>query len=483
MIMKTNQQYKNHLNIAKIWCGSRALGPGLRSIVWVQGCNRQCEGCISPEWRSHKEAWLITPEALAIKLLENPEIKGLTFSGGEPMLQAKLLAQLVQICRKNRALNVICFTGFTLEELNKQPVETGIKDFLNEIDLLIDGPYIDSLNDNHGLRGSSNQKIHYLSHRLIDHDLENSERHVELFSEEDGVMMIGIPPHKLLNVLDLIVGQKKEMDSHITFNSNHWKEKLDSLVGLVPVKTFVKSRQVLIADRIERQRLGIISKDEEPLSLHLAFLGNPGTGKTTAANLVGEMYRDLGVLRKGHVVKAEYKQLTSEYVGGSAKRTQEFIEKACDGVLFIDEAYQLTSSSFGKEVIETLITALENERSRFALVVAGYTRPMQDFFESNPGLVSRIPKEQHITFPDFDPGELVKIFYIFLKKKGLTTTNEFDKAICQIIENMYQERDVESFANARRMRELATTVEAKRALRLKREGLDFDEKVTVDDLP
>jgi SpoVK/Ycf46/Vps4 family AAA+-type ATPase len=262
-----------------------------------------------------------------------------------------------------------------------------------------------------------------------------------------------------------------------------WEEKLNSLIGLVPVKTFIKSRQVLIADRIERQRLGMVSKDEEPLSLHLAFLGNPGTGKTTVANLVGEMYRDLGVLRKGHVVKAEYKQLTSEHVGGSAKRTQEFIEKAYDGVLFIDEAYQLTSSAFGKEVIETLMTALENERSRFALVVAGYTRPMQDFFESNPGLVSRIPEEQHITFPDFDPVELVKIFYIFLKKKGLTTTKDFDEAISQIIENMHRERDVEHFGNARRMRELATAVEATRALRIEREGLKIDAKVCVDDLP
>jgi anaerobic ribonucleoside-triphosphate reductase activating protein len=200
--MKQTQDTHGLLNIAQIWCGSQTLGPGLRSIVWVQGCLRQCCGCISPEWRPLIDAWLISPEDLAEILLENPDITGLPISGGEPMLQAKLLSKLARYCRAIREIDLICYSGYTLEELRSQPEETGIADFLAEIDVLIDGQYLAALNDDLGLRGSSNQRIHYLTDRLKKFDFETLTRSIELHTGTDSIVMIGIPSKNMLNTLN-----------------------------------------------------------------------------------------------------------------------------------------------------------------------------------------------------------------------------------------------------------------------------------------
>ena len=269
-------------------------------------------------------------------------------------------------------------------------------------------------------------------------------------------------------------------DSHLL----SWKDKLERLVGLTTVKQAVKKLSNLVDDRNKRQQAGLISAHSEPLSLHLAFLGNPGTGKTTVARLVGEMYHDLGLLRRGHVVSANCADLIEEHVGGSARRTDEFIKNAYDGVLFIDEAHQLISSDFGKEVIGRLLTALEDDRHRLAVVLAGYTHEMGELFtKPDVGLRSRIPKKNEIEFPDYLPDELFEILQRFLTDKGLITTPEFNHTVKKIITQMYEDRDVARFGNARAMRKLADDIEKLRANRIKENNLDVYVPIIEDDLP
>ena len=192
------------LNIADVWTCTRTLGPGLRSAVWVQGCPRHCPNCISPDWIPQIEARRIGPEDLASIMLKSPDITGLTFSGGEPMLQASGLSVLAKIARIERDLNIICFTGYTYQQLLNHPTESPVHKLLAEIDVLIDGPYISSLDDNLGLRGSSNQKIYHLSDRLRGFDFENCPRKAEVFVQENRTTLIGVPPKGVLNLMDQV---------------------------------------------------------------------------------------------------------------------------------------------------------------------------------------------------------------------------------------------------------------------------------------
>lgn len=191
-----NQAAASVINVAATYTGTRTLGPGLRSIVWVQGCPFHCPGCISPDWIPIEPANLTTPEHLANVLLSDPRITGLTFSGGEPMLQASALARLARIARSRRELNIICFTGFQRAHLEKNPPVPGVGDLLEQVDVLIDGPYVSRLNDNRGLRGSANQRIHYLTSRLAHVDFEAAPRKSEIHLLYGQAIMIGVPPKR-----------------------------------------------------------------------------------------------------------------------------------------------------------------------------------------------------------------------------------------------------------------------------------------------
>jgi anaerobic ribonucleoside-triphosphate reductase activating protein len=186
------------LNLAAIRIGTRALGPGLRMGIWVQGCPFQCAGCIAPEWIPQHIHTLAAPEHLAQRLLEHPEISGLTLSGGEPMLQAAGLAELIRQVRRLRQVDVICFTGYRYETLLSAPPNPAVAGLLAQVDLLIDGPYVQRLNDGRGLRGSRNQTPHYLTQRLMGFDAANMPRRVEVYLEEEGqAFLVGIPPRGL----------------------------------------------------------------------------------------------------------------------------------------------------------------------------------------------------------------------------------------------------------------------------------------------
>jgi SpoVK/Ycf46/Vps4 family AAA+-type ATPase len=168
-------------------------------------------------------------------------------------------------------------------------------------------------------------------------------------------------------------------------------EELESLVGLTTIKEDVKELMAFVKIQKLRQDSGLKSV---PVSLHLVFTGNPGTGKTTVARIIGRLYKQIGVLSQGQLVEVDRSGLVAGYVGQTALKTQEQIKKAMGGVLFIDEAYALAQKddAFGQEAIDTVLKAMEDHRDDLVVIVAGYTKPMEKFINSNPGLKSRFNK-------------------------------------------------------------------------------------------
>ncbi|MBQ9685072.1 MAG: AAA family ATPase [Oscillospiraceae bacterium] len=225
--------------------------------------------------------------------------------------------------------------------------------------------------------------------------------------------------------------------------------QLDALVGLTEVKKDIKNLVNLMKVRKLRQANDL---PVPPMSLHMVFMGNPGTGKTTVARIVSGLYAAIGVLEKGQLVEVDRSGLVAGYVGQTALKTQEVIKKAIGGVLFIDEAYSLSSggeNDFGREAIETILKAMEDHRDELIVIVAGYTGPMEKFLSSNPGLESRFNK--YFFFPDYDGEQLMAIFRKQCEKNGYTLTEDAEKAAVAMFTELYENRN-DNFGNGRDVR-------------------------------
>ena len=240
--------------------------------------------------------------------------------------------------------------------------------------------------------------------------------------------------------------------------------ELDGLCGLDRVKADVKSLINLVKVRRLRREHGL---PVPPMSLHLVFLGNPGTGKTTVARLLARIYKSIGVLSKGQLVEVDRSGLVAGFVGQTAIKTGEAVEKALGGVLFIDEAYALASpdnpNDFGREAIETLLKAMEDHRDDLIVIVAGYTALMERFLHANPGLESRFNK--YFYFEDYDGEQLMDIFRSMCVKNGYTLDGEAEKYAAERLQERYRRRD-ENFGNAREVRNLFERAAARQADRL-----------------
>jgi stage V sporulation protein K len=237
---------------------------------------------------------------------------------------------------------------------------------------------------------------------------------------------------------------------------------LDALVGLETVKEQVRALIAFLEVQARRAEHGLT---EVATSQHLVFLGNPGTGKTTVARLLAEMYGSIGLLAKGHLVEVDRASLVGQYVGQTAIKTDRAIRRALDGVLFIDEAYALAPRGahldFGPEAIETILKRMEDYRHRLVVIVAGYPSLMRAFVDSNPGLRSRFARE--IVFPDYSTQELLAIARKLAGEADYDMQPEAEQVLARIFESA--ERD-QAFGNARFARTIFEHALNRQALRL-----------------
>ena len=261
-------------------------------------------------------------------------------------------------------------------------------------------------------------------------------------------------------------------------------EDLNELIGLTGIKHDVK--ELYDFTRIQKLRKEAGMKTV-PVSMHLVFTGNPGTGKTTVARILARLYKQIGVLSKGQLVECDRSGLVAGYVGQTAVKTQKKIEEAMGGVLFIDEAYALARNAengtdFGQEAIDTLLKAMEDHREDFVVIVAGYTGPMETFIQSNPGLKSRFNK--FIEFPDYTVDELVQIFDLNCSKYQYVPDPEARDQIKTLI-MLQKAKTPENFANARAVRNLFETIitnQARRVAQLEKPTVDEMQQITLEDL-
>lgn len=258
-------------------------------------------------------------------------------------------------------------------------------------------------------------------------------------------------------------------------------EELEELIGLKTVKHDVKELIGLAKVRKMREEKGM---KQVPVSLHLVFSGNPGTGKTTVARILAKLYKEIGILSTGQLVETDRAGLVAGYVGQTAIKTSKKIQEAMGGVLFIDEAYTLNQEgeNFGQEAIDTILKAMEDHRDKFIVIVAGYTELMKAFVESNPGLKSRFNK--FFEFPDYTVDELQAIFKMQCKKYQYKLTEEAEEAVNKEIIRLEAEKG-ENFANAREVRNLfekIITNQASRVADLENVDEDVLTTITIDDL-
>lgn len=288
-------------------------------------------------------------------------------------------------------------------------------------------------------------------------------------------------PEKNTLTSDDVEIHKDETEEVLTIEEA--KIQLERMVGLVDVKWQVLR---MINHAKIHQQCKARGINRQPLSYHMVYTGNPGTGKTTVARLMAQIYRSLGILSKGHLVEVGRAELVGEYVGHTAIKVQEVLKKAKGGVLFIDEAYSLVSSGsndFGREAIATLLKGMEDNRDDLMVIAAGYPELMKKFIDSNPGLASRFSKT--IVFPDYGTEELVKIFVKFCDENSIKFSNGVMDRVRDYFDGEVKHK-TKNFGNARMVRNFFEEVMINQANRLAQKEEITDNmlrRIVVDDIP
>ncbi|GLH63137.1 stage V sporulation protein K [Parageobacillus sp. G301] len=270
---------------------------------------------------------------------------------------------------------------------------------------------------------------------------------------------------------------KEDRNDFINYEEHHIlkdiQKELDQLIGLDHVKKIIKEIYAWLYINKVRKENGLKSNKQ---ALHMIFKGNPGTGKTTVARLLGKLFFEMNVLSKGHFIEAERADLVGEYIGHTANKTRDLIKKARGGILFIDEAYSLArggEKDFGKEAIDTLVKGMEDYCDDLVVILAGYPKEMDYFLSLNPGLPSRFPLT--IEFPDYTVDELVKIAKQMLREREYEFTPEAERKLYYHIEEVLEDKHRGKFSNGRYVRNLIEKAIRKQAVRLLREGR-YDKK-------
>jgi SpoVK/Ycf46/Vps4 family AAA+-type ATPase len=283
-----------------------------------------------------------------------------------------------------------------------------------------------------------------------------------------------------LNKISLETFRKTGWFSAIQNTTQTGREKLDGLVGLENIKERVNELTAWAA--IQKLRT---TQETKPALLHLIFSGNPGTGKTTIARLIGEILHEIGVLNRGHLVEVKAVDLIADHVGGTALKTNGMIDSAREGVLFIDEAYMLCESDrggFAQEALDTLLTRMDQSDTRFVVILAGYTNKMQRLLLSNPGLSRRFPSDNRFTFPDYSENELSKILENIIVERKMALDPDCSEKLKIIIGALYSKRD-EHFGNAGEIINLVDAMERKWSHRIFNSNLPLNSSLEFDDIP
>lgn len=284
--------------------------------------------------------------------------------------------------------------------------------------------------------------------------------------KNNGQISIVLNSHKRKNppkeVPEIKIVQKDVPPEHTALKEV--EDQLETLVGMEEMKRMIKEIYAWIYVNKKREEIGLKARKQ---ALHMMFKGNPGTGKTTVARLIGMLFQKMNVLSKGHLIEAERADLVGEYIGHTAQKTRELVKKAHGGILFIDEAYSLGrggEKDFGKEAIDTLVKQMEDKQHEFILILAGYSREMDYFLTLNPGLHSRFPLV--IEFPDYTIDQLMEIAQRMLREREYTLSHEAEKKFRSHLNWVKSAWSPNSFSNGRYVRNVIEKSIRSQAMRL-----------------
>ncbi|MBP3285262.1 MAG: AAA family ATPase [Clostridia bacterium] len=352
----------------------------------------------------------------------------------------------------SRFPNIIEFPDYTPTEMYKIAEKIA-----RESEYVIDSSCVQpliSFFETKNIKGKNDSGNGRLARNVVEKAIVNQSNRIINENESD---------FELLKLVDFELEEKEEFDL---------EEHLTGIIGLDNVKDFLRKQQNLLKAQAKRKSAGITTDAAQ--SLNMIFTGNPGTGKTTVARVVAEMLKEMGMLKSGQLVEADRSKLVAEYVGQTAKKTEEVFLSALGGVLFIDEAYALTNQNdqFGKEAVDTLVKLIEDYRGEICVILAGYKKEMSEFLEANSGLNSRFPLS--VEFSDYTAEELYQIFLNQIAKKGFVLEDSAKEYAKGKIEQLHRNSDASS-GNGRMVRNFVEEIIRNQSTRVALEETDASE--------